>query len=76
MKATKENYNNLNRCMYEFTGMEYWLTYRGYDNFFIQFYELLNEVRDMVKNGEVCRYNLVKLNGDKLPFIINTLDIF
>ena len=78
MKATKENYCKLCKCMYEATNDTYWINKPSYDigtNFFVNFWDVHKQLKNFVKNGGVFKYNLLKLNGTKVPFTYNSLNI-
>lgn len=77
LKPTRANLYKLQRCMFEFTGLVYY--FHMFDigfsdiNFFNAFYSLKKEVENKIQSGEVFKYNLVRLDGSKVPFIYNYL---
>ena len=78
MKATKENYYKLCKCMYEATNDAYWINKPACEidtNFFVNFWDVYNQLKAFVKSGGVFKYNLVKLNGAKVPFTYNSLNM-
>ena len=78
MKPTKENYYKLCRCMYEATDDAYWVhkpTYDAGTNFFVNFWDVYKQLKTFVQNGGIFKYNLVKLNGAKVPFTYNSLNL-
>ena len=77
MKANEKNFRLLCRCYYEFTGDSSIFSpgWAFYGLTFIQaFWALRNEIKQLIKAGEVCRYSMYQ-NGQKLPFIVNSLQL-
>lgn len=79
MKTTKENYKKLCEVVYNFTGNVYWVNKSIYDaamkeNFFVCFAAVKKEVEKRVKDGEIFRFPLIKLEtGTEKPYIYNNL---
>lgn len=79
MKTTRENYKKLGEVMYNFTGNEYWLNKSISDtvmkeNFFVCFAAVKKEVEKRVKDGEIFRFPLIKLEtGEQKQYIYNSM---
>ena len=79
MKTTKENYKKLCEVMYNFTGNVYWVNKSIYDaamkeNFFACFATVKKEVEKRVKDGEIFRFPLIKLEtGEQKQYIYNSM---
>ena len=83
-KLSKPSVNNLKivcEVLYNFTGLEYYLsicnTYSCKNmeiTFFEFYYDLYNEAKEMVKNGETFKFPLYNLETkEPKPFIYNSL---
>lgn len=73
-KPTKEGFEALKKCMYEFTGQLCWLrpdTYYLID-FISAFWYLRNEIKEFVRCGKLPEYGFI-CNGHQVPYIINRL---
>ena len=83
-KLSKPSVTNLKvvcEILYNFTGLEYHLSICNTYNcknmgitFFEFYFDLLNEVKEMVKNGETFKYPVYDSETKKAkPFIYNSL---
>lgn len=89
MKATKLNklkpsYDSLRiigRVMYEATGSDYWagiscnvgVSCAMGCNFFEMYWQVYNNAKKQLSKIDCFSYNLVKLNGNKVPFLYNQI---
>ena len=78
MKATKEKYYKLCRCMFEATNLAYYIHKPEFDagtNFFVNFWDMHKQVKDFVADGGIFKYNLINAGThEKVPFIYNSLE--
>jgi len=75
MRYSKQNFHTLLRIMYEFTGNQFYLR-SDLTCDLTWFYELKNKIKEMVKCGEVCKYNLINFaTKQKTPFTINRITL-
>ena len=80
-KITMDNFFKLKRCMYEFTGLEYYLLPicdmygRGF-NLIVEFNNLKREIKHLVNIGTLPTYPLVNLGTKQfVPYIYNSLNL-
>ena len=84
LKELKPKFKNLyliGRVTYEATGNDYWLyiaenagaSLAMGQNWFELFYQIRNNALNELKQVDKFSYNLVKLNGNKVPFLYNSL---
>jgi hypothetical protein len=77
-----KNFRNINRCLFEATNNAVYLSYNSNYSFILSlngitflelFYNSYNELKTFVNNGGIFKYNLVNLDGEKIPFLYNNL---
>ena len=81
MKPTVQNFKDLCRVMYEFTGLDYYIRLShefSYDlqmgvAWFELFYRVYNEVKANVKAGNTFKYYFVNGYGERQAPIYNSL---
>ena len=75
-RPSKEGFEALKRCMYEFTGQTCWLRPDAYilDGFVSNFWYLRNEIKEFVRQGKTPAYYFVNYETrQQVPYIINRL---
>ena len=60
MKCNSENYQKLKICMYELTGMQYYLLPNDFNgtNFFSEFHKIVKEIKELIKLGNLPTFPL------------------
>ena len=75
MRYNTTNFHTLLRIMYEFTGNNFYLR-NDIKPCLNWFHQLRKEIKEMISNGEICRYNLINLaTKENRPFSVNKIQL-